>query len=63
MFGDSSFKQASPLDCMIELKWEGYLAESATVLGISNYQESSVKVTMVDLKTRKKHIMKTITTF
>jgi len=48
---------------MIELKWEGYLAESATVLGISNYTESHVKVTMVDLKTRKKHIMKTIQTF
>jgi len=62
-----SIRNPSEKDRMIELKWPvqsgtSYLADSATVLCISNYAESMVKVIIVDLKTKKKHIVHTFQT-
>ncbi len=37
---NAGFKMASEHDRMIELKWTGFLAESAAVLGISNFNDS-----------------------
>ncbi len=43
---------------MIELEW-GKISSSSTILCISNYEEKHVIVAIVDLKTRKKNILKT----
>jgi len=44
---------------MIEIKWnQSIIQNSATVLCISNYKQSFVNVTVIDLKTRRKNIVK-----
>ena len=45
---------------MIEIKWnESVIQSSATALCFSNYRESFVNIAIVDLKTRRKNIVKT----
>lgn len=50
----------SEKDKMIELKWKQTLQTSSTVLCFSNYNQQQVIVATVDLKTRRKNIVKTL---
>jgi hypothetical protein len=54
---------ASAKDRMIELKWKpGVIQTSSTVLSISNYNDNQVIIVVIDLKTRRKNIIKTFKT-
>lgn len=56
---DKGVRYSSDLDYMIEIKWnQSIIQNSATVLCISNYKQSFVNVTVIDLKTRRKNIVK-----
>lgn len=53
----------SPQDKMIEIKWnQSVIQSSATVLCFSNFNESTVTIAMIDLKTRRKNIFKSFKT-
>ena len=51
--------QASDRDRMIELRYRLQNQNSSTVLCFSNYNESQILLAIVDLKTRRKNIIKT----
>ena len=51
--------QASDRDKMIELRYRLQNQNSSTVLCFSNYNESQILLAIVDLKTRRKNIIKT----
>lgn len=44
---------------MIEIKWKPLIPSSSSVLCISNYNEQHAYIAIVDLKTRRKNIIKT----
>ncbi len=50
---------ASDKDKMIELRYRLQNQSSSTVLCFSNYNESQIIIAIVDLKTRRKNIIKT----
>jgi hypothetical protein len=50
---------ASDKDKMIELRYKLQNQASSTVLCFSNYNESQILLAIVDLKTRRKNIIKT----
>lgn len=51
---------SSDKDKMLDFKWNhSVIQSSATVLCFSNYKESFVNIAIVDLKTRRKNIVKT----
>ena len=51
--------QASHKDKMIELRYKLLNQSSSTVLCFSSYNEQQILIAVVDLKTRRKHILKT----
>lgn len=51
--------QASDRDRMVELRYRLQNQNSSTVLCFSNYNESQILLAIVDLKTRRKNIIKT----
>jgi len=57
---DKSNRISSDKDCMIELKeWtDSVIQHSAFVLCFSNYRESFVNIASVDIKTRRKTLLK-----
>lgn len=57
--GPSAGPTASDKDIMIELRYKLQNQASSTVLCFSNYNESQILLAIVDLKTRRKHIIKT----
>lgn len=53
-------RTSSEYDKMLEIHWShSVIQTSATVLCFSNYKESFVNIAMIDLKTRRKNIVKT----
>ena len=51
---DFSNRVSSEKDTMIEIKWSiNIIQSSATVLAVSNYNESFVYITIIDLKMRR----------
>ena len=61
---DRSHITASDKDCMIEIEYAagGIIIPSAFILCFSNYNESFVKIAIIDLKTRRKNVVKTFRT-
>lgn len=61
--GGTSLRANGPLasdkDRMIELRYRLQNQNSSTVLCFSNYNESQILLAIVDLKTRRKNIIKT----
>jgi hypothetical protein len=56
---DYSSRISSDKDTMIEIKWtETLIQSSATVLAVSNYRESFVYITIIDLKMRRQQQIK-----
>lgn len=55
----TSTSHASDRDKMIELRYTLQNQSSSTVLCFSNYNEQQILIAIVDLKTRRKHIIKT----
>ncbi len=55
----TSTSNASDRDKMIELRYTLQNQSSSTVLCFSNYNEQQILIAIVDLKTRRKHIIKT----
>lgn len=57
---DKAPTNASEFDKMIDFKWtHSVIQTSATVLCLSNYKEQLVNIAIIDLKTRRKNIVKT----
>ena len=54
-----SGSSASEKDRMIELRYKLQNQSSSTVLCFSNYNEQQILIAIVDLKTRRKNIIKT----
>jgi len=61
---DRSNITASDKDCMIEVEYSAGapIIPSAFILCFSNYNESFVKIAIIDLKTRRKNVVKTFKT-
>jgi hypothetical protein len=57
---DFSNRIASEKDKMIEIKGNSSIQNSATVLAVSNYRESFVYITVIDLKMRRQQQTKKI---
>ena len=58
---DFSNRISSDKDQMIELlDWQGIIQSSATVLAVSNYKESFVNITVIDLKMRRQNLEYTL---
>ena len=57
--GPTAEPTASDKDKMIELRYKLQNQASSTVLCFSNYNESQILLAIVDLKTRRKNIIKT----
>jgi len=57
---DKSNRISSDKDCMIELKeWtDSVIQQSAAVLCFSNYRESFINIASIDIKTRRKTVLK-----
>ncbi len=53
---------ASAKDKMIEIQTDKLISSSATLIGVSSYNEKKVSVGQIDLKTRKQDIQMTIDT-
>lgn len=58
-FATGSGTSASERDKMIELKFTLQNQSSSTVLCFSNYNDQQILIAIVDLKTRRKNIIKT----
>lgn len=61
---DRSNITASEKDCMIEIEFDAgtIIIPSSFILCFSNYNESFVKVAIIDLKTKRKNVVKTFKT-